>query len=264
MKKIIIIVFLTISLSLFLPSLSVSAKKIDSCPVNINKIKLEEECKISLGSLHPTQAKVGMYQIEYNLALLNLIDDNKSDRYDSIKDYLKDKVVPVVIGPNNIFYMVDRHHTLRAIFDYYKGDLDTKVYVEFIENWSNKNDFWQAMKDNNYTYLGVGKDEINPNQLPENIGELTNDNYRSAVGLAVKWAFLEKPKGNAVYFYQFKWGNCLKQLGFNLPEKIDREDIYSTAAFLYNEDNQAKFANVCNIEITQPKSLKSIAKKLEN
>ena len=103
--------------------------------------------------MHPSQAKVGMYQVKYNLELLKLIDNNESSEYKSIREYLKrTKVVPVVIGPNNIFYMVDRHHTMRGIWDYYQQDIERKVYIKVIKNWSNKQNFWQEMKANNYTY----------------------------------------------------------------------------------------------------------------
>lgn len=263
MSKIIISFLLTFSLIVLLQSLSVSAK-INNCPVNLANLKIEENCLISIGELHPTQAKVGMYQVYYNQELLKFIEDHKSPKYKSINEYLKDQVIPVIIGANNKMYLIDNHHTVRAIWDYYKADKNTKVYIKVIKNWANKKDFWEEMKANNYTYLGASGAEIKPSQLPENIGGLTNDNYRSAVGLAVKWAFFEKPKGDAKYFYQFKWGNCLKQLNFKLPEKINREDVYATAAFLYNQENKGKMKRICNVSITDGESFSDMIKVLEN
>jgi hypothetical protein len=263
MKKTILVFIITICLIFKLSALPVEAK-IKSCPLNPSKIDLEEICKIEIGKLHPTQAKVGMYQVKYNQALLEVISQQESDKFDSIENYLQKKQVPVVIGPGNIYYMVDRHHTMRSIWDYYQGNPQIKVYIKVIKNWSKKKNFWQEMKENNYTYLGASGTEINPNQLPTNIGDLTNDNYRAAVGLAVKWAFFDSPKGEAKYFYQFKWGNCLKDLGFKLPEKLDRDKIYATAAFLYNNDNQAKMAKICNLQITKGREFKDIVRTLEN
>ena len=119
------------------------------------------------------------------------------------------------------------------------------------------------MQENNYTYLGSDEHLINPQKLPNNIGELVNNNYRSAVGLAVKWTYFEQPKGEAQYFYQFRWGDCLQKLGFSLPANIQRDDVYVTAAFLHNQENQAKFTNVCNLTPPQESSLEDVIRKLE-
>lgn len=262
MKNFLLSVFCFLVFTFIYPHFWASAT-INNCSLNPNKIKIEETCQIAIAKLHPTQANVGMYQVQYNMELLKLINNKKSQKYDSIKNYLKAKTVPVVIGPKNKLYMVDRHHTMRAVWDYFKQNDEQKVYIKVIQNWSNKKDFWEAMKTNNYTYLGTENSEISPDQLPENIGSLGNDNYRAAVGLAVKWAFFEKPKESEIYFYQFKWGNCLKKLDFKLPEKLNRNDIYATAAFLHNQDNKSKMKSYCQINVTDGDSWSKMIKVLE-
>ncbi len=242
----------------------ITSANADTCNLKTETIKVNEICEIDISKLHPTQAKIGLYQVNYDIELLKLINEGKSSKYKTIKDYLKAKIVPVVIGDNNIFYMVDRHHTIRAIWDYFDSKNKPKIPIKIVQNWSSKKDFWQQMKSNNYTYLGVGKDEINPSQLPKNIGELTNDNYRSAIGLAVNWTFLKEPKGEEKYFYQFKWGNCLQKLGFNLPAKIQRDEVYATAAFLHDEKNQTQFKNSCNLTILESESFDDMIQVLED
>jgi hypothetical protein len=264
MKKILITCLLSLIISCScLPDIA-WAKTTKSCPQNVNKLTVGDECKIEIINLHPTQSEIGIYQVKYNEALLGLIEAGKSPKYANIQEYLTKKTVPVVIGPNNTLYMVDRHHTVRAVWDYFAHASQPKIYIKIIQNWSEAPDFWQKMKTNNYTYLGSNNQEINPEELPDNIGKLVNNNYRSAVGLAVKWTYLEEPKGEAQYFYQFKWGDCLQRLGFFLPTNIQRDEVYATAAFLHDEDNQAKFGNVCHLEPPHEMSLEEVITELES
>ncbi len=263
MKKIFIYCLLSLIIScLFFPHIAWAKTK--SCPNNVAQLEVGNECEIEIIKLHPTQSEIGMYQVKYNQALLAVIEAGDSKKYNDIKEYLKKKVVPVVIGPNNILYMVDRHHTVRGIWEYVNHDPQQKVDIKIIKNWSQEPEFWVKMIANNYTYLGSENNHITPAQLPAKIGDLVNNNYRSTVGLAVKWTFLEQPKGEAKYFYQFKWGDCLQKLGFSLPATIQQDEVYATAAFLHNEDNQAKFASICNLEAPQEKSLEDVIREFTN
>jgi len=263
MKKTIIIPLISLFIALFLMPTNALAK-IETCPNNINKLEVGDECKIEIINLHPTQREIGLYQVKYNEILLDLIIEGKSKKYDSIKDYLIKQIVPVVIGPNQILYMVDRHHTLRGIWEYFNHDPEQKVYIKIIHYWSKEKNFWQKMKASNYVYLGSNNQQITPEQLPSQIGDLINNNYRSAVGLAVTWTYFHEPKGEAKYFYQFKWGDCLQKLGFSLPTELQRDEIYATAAFLHSEENQAKFPSVCNLNTPEEISIKDFISELES
>ncbi|MGB5596658.1 MAG: ParB/Srx family N-terminal domain-containing protein [Crocosphaera sp.] len=241
--------------------------KVDNCSTDFSNFAVGTQCQVSINKLHPTQSNVGMYQIEYNKALLEVIDEGKSDEYSSIKDYLKDKEIPVVVGPGGNLYLTDRHHTLRGIWEYYEGNPNIKVDIKVIENWQNKTNFWEAMKQNNYTYLGAAGREINPDELPSSIGQLGNDPYRSAIGMGQKMGFLKKPKdkqGNDIFFYQFKWADCLKQFGLKLDEDIDQFEVYQTLALMNNPEILEQWNDMCTVPKPKVKSLKSIVKILEN
>lgn len=257
--------FITIFISVLIFSVysNNALAETNSCPQNIDQLKVNDQCKIELIKLHPTQAEIGLYQVRYNIALLNLINAGKSKKYHDIDEYLQRKIIPVVIGSNNIIYMVDKHHSLRAIWEYFNHNPDQKVYIKVIQDWSKEPNFWQKMQENNYTYLGSDNHKITPEKLPKNIGDLINNNYRSAVSLAAKWTYLQEPKGEAKYFYQFKWGDCLQKLGFLLPSDIQLDEIYATAAFLHREDNQAKFPTVCHLDAPQEVGIEDFILDLE-
>jgi len=262
MKKFIISFLISSIISVFyFTNLAQASSK--NCPNNINLLKVGDECQTQIVNLHPTQQEIGIYQVNFTKTLLQIIEAGKSQKYKNLDQYLEKKVIPVIIGDNNILYMIDKHHTLRAIWEYFNYNREQKVYIKVIDNWSQENNFWQKMEKNNYVYLGGENKKIHPQQLPDEIGKLINNNYRSAVGLAAKWTYLQQPKGEAKYFYQFKWGDCLQKLGFILPPEIQRDEIYATAAFLHDQNNQDKFSTVCNLEPPQEVSVEDIIIDLE-
>ncbi|MBR8827121.1 MAG: hypothetical protein DSM107014_04315 [Gomphosphaeria aponina SAG 52.96 = DSM 107014] len=221
------------------------------------------ECQISIGDLHPTQAHVGMYQVNYTVAWLKLIEDGKSQKFASIEELLKQKVVPVVIGPEGKLYLVDHHHLLRAIWNYYQGNPNTKVYIKYLQNWEDKPDFWAAMQTNNYTYLETRGKEIQPSELPNSIGDLTDDPYRAAVGMAMQWGLFKQPEGEAKYFYELKWGDCLQKQGFDLGKELDRSEIFRTIAFLYQLGETNNINSACSVPVPQGKNLDEITEELD-
>lgn len=261
MKKVILLL-ITIAILLILSDSPVTAK-ITDCSAEYSNIPINTQCQVNIGDLHPTQANIGLYQVEYTKAWLKLIDSGKSQIFPSIDELLNQQIVPVVIGPEGILYMVDNHHTMRAIWDFYGGDPNIKVSIKFLQNWQDKPDFWAAMQANNYTYLGPPGEQINPREIPSSIGDLTDDPYRAAVGMAMQWGLFEKPQGEAKYFYEFKWGDCLKKQGFDLGEELDRSEIFRTIAFLYELTEQNKITRFCNVPVPEGKTLAEISQHLE-
>jgi len=261
MKKVILLL-ITIAIILILLARPVTAK-ITDCTAEYSNIPINTQCQVNMVDLHPTQANIGLYQVEYTKAWLNLIDSGKSQIFPSINEFLQQKIVPVVIGPEGKLYMVDNHHTMRAIWDYYQGEPNIKVSIKILQNWQDKSDFWTAMQTNNYTYLGPPGAEINPREIPNSIGDLTDDPYRAAVGMAMQWGFFEKPQGEAKYFYELKWGDCLKKQGFDLGEELDRSEIFRTIAFLSELREQNQINRICNVPVSEGKTLAEISQDLE-
>ena len=93
----------------------------------------------------------------------------------------KTRIEPIVIGPGGAFYITDRHHLARALYDL--GEATT--YCKVLDNLSGlqPDAFWKHMEDSNGVYL---KDDqgnvITPRDLPTSIRELRNDPFRSLAG----------------------------------------------------------------------------------
>lgn len=236
--------------------------------------KKGDKCYILLKDIYPTQANVGEYQVqEKNLPYYQKDSDAAWDSKHSVGAVVKavskqqeKKKFPVIKSPNGNFYLVDRHHNTRAIYelykkynedkkkfkDFYKDPLEVKILVKLEKDYSDlssMDNFWKKMIKKNYfwpyTFNGVGYVAYDYSQLPDSIAKLHNDPYRSAIGLARKQGDFKKPKGDNVYFYQFKWGKCAEQLGFIEPLKFDGTERVVTKSINFLKDNADQMIKEC-------------------
>jgi hypothetical protein len=98
--------------------------------------------------LKPTQSQVGYAWIAEKVQK-DFTDAN------SAQQQMNDKVTPVIIGPNNAFYMVDDHHNCASLD--FSGYVDTIVTVNVTcdKRGINMQSFWQQLITNNLVYLGT-------------------------------------------------------------------------------------------------------------
>ena len=148
--------------------------------------------------------------------------------YKDVHDFVSQKRVPAVLGPDNALHILDHHHLIKSLWDYFDGNPNQVVYFKIHHDWSHlgfdSKEFWDKMKQHNYVYLASleGDHELSPNDLPKHIRYLQDDPYRAVVGVAVKLNFFEIPKmssGEEEFFFQFRWGHCLRKLGFQIKGK---------------------------------------------
>lgn len=154
--------------------------------------------------LHPTQFSHGWREVVYKTAKIEAMSPAK------LTAYLKDKDVPVVIGPGGIPYMTDGHHTLRSLIE--SKASDKTAYGHILANWSDLDpaSFWARMEANDYAYL---KDAAGlpqpPVALPANLLVMQRDPYRGlAWGVMEAHGFAEK-KG--VFFQEFRWADYFRE-----------------------------------------------------
>jgi hypothetical protein len=108
--------------------------------------------------IKPTQAEVGYAWIQHKL-----------EDYDSkskAQDEMDQNPIPAVIGPDNMFYIVDHHHELCAL-DYSEySDVSVTLNVSCDQRLlPTMNSFWETMKESRLVYLGAHPNG-NPNALP--------------------------------------------------------------------------------------------------
>lgn len=135
-------------------------------------------CKINLDQLHPTQFSFGMMIVKEKRDKLR----RESGSAHQLDHYLKSKPEPVVIGPNENFYIIDHHHLARALWE----ESIPSTYATILANysWMNLNDFWKEMLNQGwfFPYDETGRGPLRWQDLPRSIQNLQDDPYRSLSG----------------------------------------------------------------------------------
>lgn len=174
---------------------STQAFAADPCSSHITPGSL---CEVAIEQLRPTQAGIGQLQVNEEQQKLAQKSAKKLDKY-VIK-----KEIPVVISPQGEYWLVDRHHLTRTLWQ--MGVKTTTVKV--IAHLQDKATFWQQMEKNHWVWLKNEKGQpITPEQLPAHIGDLPDYPYRSLAGLLQDEGYFDKKK--QVYFVEFAWASWL-------------------------------------------------------
>jgi len=174
---------------------------------------------IDAAKLHPSQLCLGWREVVYKRALL----EGKTPT--ALIAYLKDKDVPVVIGPGGVPYLSDGHHTMRALLESQVTDKTT--YGHIVANWSELEPavFWEKMAASNCSYLKDAEGRAQPpSALPASLRDLQLDPYRGlAWGVMQAGGFNEERK---TFFQEFRWADYFR-------DKVkwdDRDDAAFDAA----------------------------------
>ncbi|MCF5764254.1 chromosome partitioning protein ParB [Aeromonas veronii] len=155
-------------------------------------------CEIGIDALHPTQGGVGQIQVDETQATLAGMSAKQLDKL------MKKKEIPVVIAPDGSYWLVDRHHLTKALWQ--QGVKDARVKV--IGRLQDKANFWSQMQNNHWAWLKDEKGQpLTPEQLPTSIDKLPDYPYRTLAGLLQNAGYFRKDK--QVYFVEFAWASWL-------------------------------------------------------
>ncbi|HDZ8848612.1 TPA: chromosome partitioning protein ParB [Aeromonas veronii] len=155
-------------------------------------------CEIGIDALRPTQGGVGQIQVDETQATLAGMSAKQLDKL------MKKKEIPVVIAPDGSYWLVDRHHLTKALWQ--QGVKDARVKV--IGRLQDKANFWSQMQNNHWAWLKDEKGQpLTPEQLPTSIDKLPDYPYRTLAGLLQNAGYFRKDK--QVYFVEFAWASWL-------------------------------------------------------
>ena len=155
-------------------------------------------CETGIDALHPTQGGVGQIQVDETQATLAGMSAKQLDKL------MKKKEIPVVIAPDGSYWLVDRHHLTKALWQ--QGVKDARVKV--IGRLQDKANFWSQMQNNHWAWLKNEKGQpLTPEQLPTSIDKLPDYPYRTLAGLLQNAGYFRKDK--QVYFVEFAWASWL-------------------------------------------------------
>ena len=141
-----------------------------------------------------------------------------------------------MIGPDGLFYITDRHHLTRSIFE---ADIPTKkkrVYTKVGKDFRNKTftSFYKYMKENNFVYLKkTGENFRNIENLPKHISMLSDDRFRSLAWIIREQKGYEKVN---VLFLEFIWADFLYKMGIRIKrDRISEEIIRKSLRLVHSK-----------------------------
>ncbi len=164
--------------------------------------------KISILDLKPTQFVLGIKEVEFKVSRLEKMSSKE------IKNYIKENIIPVVIGPLKVMYMIDHHHFARSCWEF--GIKKYKIEVLTDLSHLSEKKFWKRMIDRKWCYLKdqFGSGPHSPADLPPNISYMANDYYRSLAWALRNEGYIQK---NSKPFFEFEWGAFFRlKLGLEL------------------------------------------------
>ncbi|MES2451173.1 MAG: ParB-like protein [Pseudomonadota bacterium] len=162
---------------------------------------------VPLASLRPTQMTVGMIEV----------DRKRRQWLDHVAangpDFLGSHMIPVVLGPKKVPWLIDHHHLARALLDEGVEHVLVSVVARLCD--LRKAEFLTFMDNRNWLHPYDAKGRrCDVTDMPRSLGKLTDDPYRSLAGAvrqAGGYAKTDTP------YSEFLWADFLRG---RIPAKL--------------------------------------------
>ncbi|MGJ5177438.1 ParB-like protein [Bradyrhizobium oligotrophicum] len=153
-------------------------------------------------SLRPTQMTVGMREVKEKRERWR---EHKSKKKQA--ELLGKHMIPVVLGPDKRYYVVDHHHLARALHD--EGVKDVLVTMIGDLSMVDRDGFWGVMDNKRWVYPYDAKGERrNFKDLPKTMADLKDDPFRSLAGELRRAGGFAK---DTTPFSEFLWADFLRR-----------------------------------------------------
>jgi len=153
-------------------------------------------------SLRPTQMTVGMREVKEKRKRFRERESTKKQ-----DELIGKHMIPVVVGPDERYYVVDHHHLARALHD--EGIKDILVAVIGDLTMVGKDAFWGVMDNKRWVYPYDTKGERRHfKDLPKSIPDLKDDPFRSLAGELRRAGGFAK---DTTPFSEFLWADFLRR-----------------------------------------------------
>lgn len=130
---------------------------------------------VEIAALRPTQMTVGLREVDRKRA-----EWRKRAERDG-PDFLGRHMIPVILGPKSVPYVIDHHHLARALHE--EGVSHVLVSVVADLHYLKKTVFWTFMDNRNWLHPFDAEGVRNSHdELPKRIGAMKDDPYRSLAG----------------------------------------------------------------------------------
>lgn len=188
----------------------------DETPIPAAKDKSKKPKVIKLKHLKPTQIAVGMKQVELKQKRLRELEKDKNK--DKLDDFILDRPIRVVLGPDGDAYVIDHHHLALALIR--EGHKTAPVLVEADYSHLPPAEFWQKMEDMHYVYpYDADGIKRSVDDIPDTLTEMQDDPYRALAGFARNDGAFKK---DWTPFAEFKWADYFRAL---IPKALVEKDF---------------------------------------
>ena len=153
-------------------------------------------------SLRPTQMTVGMREVKEKRKRWR---EHKSKKKQA--ELLGKHMIPVVLGPDQRYYVVDHHHLARALHD--EGVKDILVTVIGDLSMVDRDAFWGVLDNKRWVYPYDAKGERRHfKEIPKTVVDLKDDPFRSLAGELRRAGGFAK---DTTPFSEFLWADFLRR-----------------------------------------------------
>jgi len=167
---------------------------------------------IPILDLRPTQMTVGMREVKEKRQRFREQAEKKQ------RETIAKHMIPVVLGPDKRYYVVDHHHLARALHD--EGIKDILVTVIGDLTMVDRDAFWGVMDNKRWVYPYDTKGDRRPfKDLPKSIRELKDDPFRSLAGELRRAGGFAK---DTTPFSEFLWADFLRR---QMARKLVEDDF---------------------------------------
>jgi len=168
---------------------------------------------IPILSLRPTQMTVGMREVKEKRKRWR---EHKSEKKRA--ELLGKHMIPVVLGPDERYYVVDHHHLARALHE--EGVKDILVTVIGNLSMVERDAFWGVMDNKRWVYPYDSKGERRHfKDIPKSVADLKDDPFRSLAGELRRAGGFAK---DTTPFSEFLWADFLRR---RLPRRTVDDDF---------------------------------------
>ena len=182
---------------------------------------------VEIKRLRPTQITLGLAEVAIKRAQWR--DHSLSDG----PDFLGRHMIPAVIGPKQVRYLIDHHHLVRALHE----EGVTHVLVTLVADLSGlkKAGFWTFMDNRGWLHPYDGKGRrCTYDQIPKHIGALIDDPYRSLAGAVRRAGGYAK---TATPYSEFLWADFLRhRLDPGLVRRAFDEAVIQALSLAHQRD----------------------------
>jgi len=165
---------------------------------------------VPIADLRPTQITVGMREVEAKRKHWRARRDKPSKRVKSShkgEEFLGEHMIPVILGPEGRYYVIDHHHLARALHE----EGVENVLVTVVANLSrlDRDAFWFVL--DNHSWMHPFDDDGRRRgykDIPKSIDELVDDPFRSLAGELRRAGGFAK---DTTPFSEFLWADFLRR-----------------------------------------------------